>query len=174
MSGMRIGAENATLTFLLGGEADLIAKARRGLLAMGTNILHIGPIGAGQVVKLANSLVAMSTIMVVGEAVALTTAYGLSEEKLLNVLRISAGDSAVVRNWPFIAHQWANEHPFGAAGVTSLARKDLSLALEIGQAQNVSLPATTLALNVVPSLLTRNRPGASRGTRRSDKQETGQ
>ena len=150
ISGMRMRAETGTLTFLVGGETRDLERARPGLSAMGERIFHLGTIGAGQVAKLANNLVSLSTVMVVAEGVALAEAGGLDEDDLLEVLQASSGDSWIVRNWEFIRHRWRREHPLGGNGVADMVGKDLRLALQLGEELRLALPSTALASQLVP------------------------
>ena len=156
VSGMAMRAQAGTLTFLVGGdEADLEA-ARPGLDAMGERIFHLGEIGAGQVAKLANNLASLSTVMVVMEAVELGVRAGVPEEKLLEVLRESSGDSWIARNWGWLRHEWRHEHPLGGDGVGDMVGKDLRLALALGDEVGLPLPSTALAAQLVPLVVGRD------------------
>ena len=156
ISGMRMRAETGTLTFLVGGEADDLERVRPGLNAMGERIFHLGSIGAGQVAKLANNLVSLSTVMVVAEGVALAEAGGVDEEDLIEVLQASSGDSWIVRNWEFIRHRWRREHPLGGSGVADMVGKDLRLAVRLGEELRLPLPSTAIASQLVPVLVGRD------------------
>ena len=156
ISGMRMRAETATLTFLVGGETDHLERARPGLSAMGERIFYLGSIGAGQVTKLANNLVSLSTVMVVAEGVALAEAGGVDEEDLIKVLQASSGDSWIVRNWEFIRHRWRREHPLGGNGVADMVGKDLRLAVRLGEELRLPLPSTAIASQIVPVLVGRD------------------
>lgn len=156
ISGMRMRAETGTLTFLVGGDTDDLEKARPGLSAMGERIFHLGSIGAGQVGKLANNLVSLSTVMVVAEGVALAEAGGVDEEDLIEVLQASSGDSWIVRNWEFIRHRWRREHPLGGNGVADMVGKDLRLAVRLGEELRLPLPSTAIASQLVPLLVGRD------------------
>ena len=58
VSGGVVGAEKATLAIMVGGEAADLEEARPALAAMGANIIHVGPVGSGEVAKLCNNLIA--------------------------------------------------------------------------------------------------------------------
>jgi len=115
-----------------------------------------GNIGAGQVGKLANNLVSLSTVMVVAEGVALAEAGGVDEEDLIKVLQASSGDSWIVRNWEFIRHRWRREHPLGGNGVADMVGKDLRLAVRLGEELRLPLPSTAIASQLVPLLVGRD------------------
>lgn len=160
VSGMRMAAEAGTLSFLVGGDAADLERARAGLEAMGKRIFHLGPVGAGQAGKLANNLVSLSTVMFVAEGVALAKAEGLAEERVLEVLAASSGDSWIVRNWQFVRHRWRNEHPLGGPGVADMVGKDLRLALELAAELSLPVPAAALAAQLVPRLVAHEEPFA--------------
>ena len=157
ISGMRMRAEAGTLTFLVGGEADDLERARPGLEAMGERIFHVGGVGSGQVAKLANNLISLSTVLVVAEGVALAEAEGLDEKQLLEIVKTSSGDSWIVRNWEFIRHRWRREHPLGGEGVADMVGKDLRLALDLAEELRLPLPSTALAAQLVPRLVGQER-----------------
>ena len=157
ISGMRMRAEAGTLTFLVGGEVEHLERARGGLAAMGERVFHLGPVGAGQVAKLANNLISLSSIMVVAEGVALAESWGIDEEKLLDVVRASSGDSWIARNWDFIRHRWRREHPLGGRGVADMVGKDLRLALELACELALAVPSAGLAAQLVPAIVGRER-----------------
>lgn len=157
ISGMRMRAEAGTLTFLVGGEAEHLERARIGLDAMGERVFHVGPLGAGQVAKLANNLISLSSIMVVAEGVSLAEAWGIEEELLLDVVQASSGDSWIARNWDFIRHRWRREHPLGGAGVADMVGKDLRLALDLAHELALAVPSAALAAQLVPPIVGRER-----------------
>jgi len=91
VSGGTHGAEAATLTFMVGGDAEDLERARPILQAMGKNIVHAGANGAGQTAKICNNM--LSGICMVGttEALALGVANGLDPKVLSEIMRTSSG-----------------------------------------------------------------------------------
>lgn len=140
VSGGPLGAKNATLSIMVGGENDAVARARPFLEGMGTTISHVGISGAGQTVKLCNQLVCGVNLQAICEALALGRACGVDLDQMRNVL---LGGSA---------SSWMLEKlgPAMIAGDASagfridLMLKDLRLVLEMAQSQAVPLPATSL------------------------------
>ena len=140
VSGGPLGATNATLSIMVGGEGPAFARAEPVLRAMGTTITHVGAPGAGQTVKLCNQLVCGMNIQALCEAIALGRASGLDLEQLREVL---LGGSAA---------SWMLEKlgPAMIAGDTGagfridLMLKDLRLVQEHAQALSVPLPGTAL------------------------------
>lgn len=140
VSGGPLGAKNAALSIMAGGDADAFAKAEPFFRAMGTTITHVGDAGAGQTVKLCNQLICGINIQAICEALALGRASGLD----LNVMRrVLLGGSAA---------SWMLDKlgPAMIAGDVSagfridLQLKDLRLVQEHAQALNVPLPGTAL------------------------------
>lgn len=140
VSGGPIGAKNATLSIMVGGETEAFERALPYLKAMGTTISRVGDIGAGQTVKLCNQLVCAVNIQAVCEALALGRASGVDLEQMRDVL---LGGSA---------SSWMLEKlgPAMISGDSSpgfridLMLKDLRLVLEMAGQRDIPLPATAL------------------------------
>jgi 2-hydroxy-3-oxopropionate reductase len=140
VSGGPLGAKNAALSIMAGGDAKAFAHAEPFFRAMGTTITHVGASGAGQTVKLCNQLICGINIQAICEALALGRASGLD----LNLLRrVLLGGSAA---------SWMLDKlgPAMIAGDVSagfridLQLKDLRLVQEHAQALSVPLPGTAL------------------------------
>ena len=82
MSGGQKGAEDATLSIMVGGSEEDVSRARPVLEVLGGTIVHVGDVGAGQVAKAANQLVVGVTIEAVAEAIALAEAAGVDAAKV--------------------------------------------------------------------------------------------
>ena len=98
------GAERALrgdLTVMVGGDADVLARARPVMDAIGSDVRHVGPSGSGSAVKLANQLMMLSALAGVYEALDLAHTYGVEESVVLDAVASSTGDSWVARNWGF-------------------------------------------------------------------------
>jgi 3-hydroxyisobutyrate dehydrogenase-like beta-hydroxyacid dehydrogenase len=98
------GAERALageLTVMVGGEAAVLERARPVLDAVGSDVRHVGPSGAGCAVKLANQLMMLSALAGAYEALDLARAYDVDERVVLDAVATSTGDSWVARNWGF-------------------------------------------------------------------------
>lgn len=140
VSGGPLGAKNATLTIMAGGEAAAFAKAEPFFRGMGTTITHVGAPGAGQAVKLCNQLICGINIQAVCEAIALGRASGVDLEQMRSVL---LGGSAA--SW--MLDKLGPAMIAGDAGAgfrIDLMLKDLRLVQEQAQALSVPLPGTAL------------------------------
>lgn len=140
VSGGPIGAKNATLTIMAGGEAAAFAKAEPFFRGMGTTITHVGAPGAGQAVKLCNQLICGINLQGVCEAIALARASGVDLDQMRSVLM---GGSAA--SWMLDKLGPAMIAGDASAGFRiDLMLKDLRLVQEQAQALSVPLPGTAL------------------------------
>jgi 2-hydroxy-3-oxopropionate reductase len=140
VSGGPLGAKNASLSIMAGGEADAFARAEPFFHAMGTTITHAGASGAGQTVKLCNQLICGINIQAICEALALGRASGVD----LNLLRrVLLGGSAASWMLDKLGPTMI-EGDVGAGFRIDLMLKDLRLVQEHAQALNVPLPGTAL------------------------------
>lgn len=140
VSGGPLGAKNAALSIMAGGEVDAFARAEPFFQAMGTTITHVGASGAGQTVKLCNQLICGIHIQAICEALALGRASGVDLDLLRRVLLGGAASSWMLdKLGPAMIAGDA-----GAGFRIDLMLKDLRLVQEHAQALNVPLPGTAL------------------------------
>jgi 2-hydroxy-3-oxopropionate reductase len=140
VSGGPVGAKNASLSVMVGGDKAAFGRAEPFFRAIGTTITHVGDAGAGQTVKLCNQLVCAINLQAICEALALGRASGVDLDQLRAVL---LGGSAA---------SWMLEKlgPAMIAGDASagfridLMLKDLRLVQEQALSLNVPLPGTAL------------------------------
>ena len=93
VSGGTTGAEQGTLTIMVGGDEALLEAHRPLLEAMGKTIYHVGEIGMGETVKMINQVLVGINMLGIAEAFALGTKLGADPEVLFKVIRASAGNS---------------------------------------------------------------------------------
>lgn len=141
VSGGAKGANEGTLTIMVGGgEAD-VDRARPVLEAMGKNIHHVGPFGAGQTIKACNQLMVAVNLMGACEAVAMARSGGVDPDVMRDVLSTGAARSGVLEMHAKRYIDNALDGGFRA----ELMRKDLGIASTIGATEHRAQPATTLA-----------------------------
>jgi 3-hydroxyisobutyrate dehydrogenase-like beta-hydroxyacid dehydrogenase len=101
-------AEDGTLTIMAGGEEGDFTRVRPLLEAMGSLIVHVGPLGQGQMAKLINNTVAAVNTAVVGEALLLARRAGLDMDALLAVMGAGSGGSAMLdlKARPMLEHDY--------------------------------------------------------------------
>ncbi|MEP0510659.1 MAG: NAD(P)-dependent oxidoreductase, partial [Aurantimonas coralicida] len=145
VSGGRKGAEEGKLTIMCGGSDADFARARPVLDAMGTNIHHVGPLGAGQAVKACNQLMVAVNMMGAFEAVALARAAGVDPKVMREVLSSGAARSGVLEAHALRYIEGNLEPGFRA----ELMRKDLGIAAGVGAHYKRAQPATGLAHQVL-------------------------
>jgi 3-hydroxyisobutyrate dehydrogenase-like beta-hydroxyacid dehydrogenase len=153
VSGMRMAAEHGTLAFFVGGSSDALERVRRGLEAMGRVVVHVGDVGAGQAVKVANNLVAFGTAGLVHEAIEIARRAGVDERNVIEALAVGSARSWVVEHWSFLRREWIDSQPGGAAAVMEIVSKDLSLATAAASEAGIRAPFAELAERVVPAAL---------------------
>jgi 2-hydroxy-3-oxopropionate reductase len=140
VSGGPLGAKNAALSIMAGGEAEAFGKAEPFFRAMGTTITHVGASGAGQTVKLCNQLICGINIQAICEALALGRASGVDLDLLRRVLLGGSASSWMLdKLGPAMIGG-----DVGAGFRIDLMLKDLRLVQEHAQALNVPLPGTAL------------------------------
>jgi 3-hydroxyisobutyrate dehydrogenase len=132
-------AEDGTLTIMAGGSDGDFQRARPLLEAMGELIVHAGPLGHGQMIKLINNAVAATNAAVVGEALLLATKAGVDLDALTSVMGSGSGGSAMLD----LKAAPMREHDYTALFKLEHMLKDVRLCLE--EAQDVGAPFTYAA-----------------------------
>jgi 3-hydroxyisobutyrate dehydrogenase-like beta-hydroxyacid dehydrogenase len=127
------------LTFLVGGPADLVERARPHLLHMAKAVMHMGPLGAGNVAKLIKNLVTGSEGLIVYEAIRIGLAGGIPPREALEMMRQTASVSTLDR-WQE-RFDLSGPAPMMRAG-QNIYDKDIPLAAEVGRQLGVDIPIT--------------------------------
>ncbi|MDQ1091069.1 3-hydroxyisobutyrate dehydrogenase [Xanthomonas sacchari] len=151
VSGGTAGAVAGTLTFIVGGAAATLERARPVLEAMGRNIFHMGGAGAGQVAKLCNNMALGVIMAATGEALALGAAHGLDPAALSRMMAVSTGRSwatEVCNPWPGVLEQAPASRGYRGGFGSDLMLKDLGLAAEAAMATGAAIPLGELARNL--------------------------
>lgn len=151
VSGGSEGAQNGTLTIMVGGEPEDFKKALPVLEAMGKTITHIGPIGAGQLTKAINQILISGTYLTVAEGLTLGIKAGLDMKKVVSALSGGAAGSWVLDNRA--SNVIKNEYPLGFR--VRLHRKDLGIALSAAREMEITLPCTALVEQIENGLIAR-------------------
>src|SRR5918999_1964787 len=155
VSGGDVGAIEGALSIMVGGSEEDFERARPLFDVMGKAATHVGPIGAGQVVKACNQIVVALTIEAVSEALVLGSKGGVSPEKIIEVLSggLAANKVMEVKREKFL------ERDFEPGGKVEFHRKDLRIALEAGREYGVALPATAVGCQMFEALMAKGRGG---------------
>jgi 3-hydroxyisobutyrate dehydrogenase len=137
VSGAQWGAEAAELVFMVGGASADVQRARPLLDAMGKQVFHLGPLGAGHTMKCLNNLVTAMTLTATAEALAAGTRCGLDPAVMTDVLNASTGGSWITRTH---IHQRIISRRFDDPFKLELMLKDIGIALGVAREAGVNMP----------------------------------
>jgi 3-hydroxyisobutyrate dehydrogenase len=151
VSGGIAGAANASLTFIVGGPAPAVERARPIFAAMGANVFHAGDNGAGQVAKICNNMLLAIQMACTAEALALGTRNGLDPAVLSEIMKKSS-----VGNWtlnvynpyPGVMEGSAASRGYQGGFLVDLMIKDLGLAMATASGSGGMVPLGALAENL--------------------------
>ncbi|UCU97345.1 3-hydroxyisobutyrate dehydrogenase [Acidovorax radicis] len=151
VSGGTGGAIAGTLTFMVGGPAAALERARPLLEKMGANIFHAGAVGAGQTAKICNNMLLGILMAGTSEAIALGVANGLDPKVLSEIMRRSSGGNWALEKYnpmPGVMETAPASKGYAGGFGTDLMLKDLGLAQENATAVKASTPLGGLARNL--------------------------
>ena len=148
VSGGTMGAEEASLAIMIGGEQIVFESVKDILKSMGNPTL-VGPIGCGQVSKLANQIIVGLAIGAVAEAVTLCEKAGADPNKMIKALSGGWADSKVLRTHG----KRMIDKDFSPKGKTSSQLKDMNNILECANNYNTQLPISNLVKEMYKSLV---------------------
>ncbi|MES2586541.1 MAG: 3-hydroxyisobutyrate dehydrogenase [Pseudomonadota bacterium] len=148
VSGGTAGAQAGTLTFMVGGDAPAVERARPLLEKMGKNIFHAGDSGSGQTVKVCNNMLLGIQMLGTSEALRLGIANGMDPKVLSDIMSKSSG-----RNWvlelynpcPGVMESVPSSKGYAGGFGVDLMLKDLSLATENAGDLDASIPLGELS-----------------------------
>ncbi|MGW7536984.1 2-hydroxy-3-oxopropionate reductase [Amycolatopsis sp. NPDC054798] len=145
VSGGQAGAEQAALSIMVGGDEADFAAAKPVFDTLGKTVVHVGPHGAGQVVKAANQLVVGGIYGLVAEAIVLLEASGVDAGTGLDVLAGGLAGSRILelKRKSMVARQ------FEPGFRIDLHHKDMGIALAAARQSGVALPLTGLVAQLV-------------------------
>lgn len=149
VSGGEVGAKNAALTIMAGGSDAAFERARPLFELLGKNITHVGPVGAGQVCKVANQIIVALNIQAVSEALVFASKAGADPAKVRQAI---SGGFAASRILELHAERMING-TFNPGFKIKLHQKDLNLALSSAKALSLSLPNTAIVQQMFASCI---------------------
>jgi len=149
VSGGSEGAQQGTLSIMVGGAAEDVERARPVLKAMGSTITHVGPIGAGQTTKVINQIIVAGTYWSVAEGMALGMKAGLDMEKVVQAVGSGAAGSWGLTNRS--GNMIDNEYPLGFR--VRLHQKDLAIALQTARELQLPLPVAAYVEQIENGLM---------------------
>lgn len=154
VSGGQVGAENAALTIMVGGDPQTYQRVLPLFEAMGKNINLVGAVGSGQICKIANQIIVGLNIEAVAEALVFASKAGADPVKVREALMGGFAASRVleVHGEKMIQRRFE-------PGRVDLHRKDLNLAMDAARTLNVALPNTSTALQLFNSCAAQEKGG---------------
>jgi 2-hydroxy-3-oxopropionate reductase len=149
VSGGEPKAVDGTLAIMAGGESQVFDRVLPVLQKMGASVTLTGPVGAGNVTKLANQIMVACNIAAMGEALVLATRAGLNPEVVFNAVKGGlAGSTVLNAKAPMVISR-----NFQPGFRIKLHEKDLNNALLAAQSMKVSLPITSLVHQMLMALM---------------------
>jgi 3-hydroxyisobutyrate dehydrogenase len=150
VTGAVIGAENATLTIMVGGSAEDFARAEPILKICGKTIIHVGPVGAGHAIKVLTNSIMGATVWITSECLLVAKQFGIDPKTALAVTNAGSGRSNASENllpmrlvegkWPLIFKLVHHD-------------KDIRIATSIAHQQHASTPLLALTQNLFTAAL---------------------
>jgi 2-hydroxy-3-oxopropionate reductase len=147
VSGGEVGARNATLSIMVGGDAAVFDRIRPLFELMGKNITRIGETGAGQTCKVANQIIVALNIAAVAEALVFASKAGADPAVVRQALLGGFAASRVLE----VHGERMVKRTFAPGFRIALHQKDLNLALEGARSLNLALPQTAGAAQLMQS-----------------------
>jgi 2-hydroxy-3-oxopropionate reductase len=147
VSGGEVGAKAASLTFMVGGEAETFERVKPLFQLMGKNITLVGGPGDGQVCKVANQIIVALNIAAVGEALVFASKAGADPARVREALMGGFASSRILE----VHGERMIKRTFNPGFRIALHQKDLNLALQGARALGVALPQTANAAQLMQS-----------------------
>jgi 3-hydroxyisobutyrate dehydrogenase len=151
VSGGVIGAETASLTFMVGGDVAAFERGRPLLAAMGRTIVHAGPAGNGQAAKICNNMILGVSMIAVCEAFALGERLGLAAQTLFDISGKSSGQCWALTSYCPVAGPVPTSpanHDYAPGFTAAMMLKDLRLAQQAAGARAAPTPLGAAAANL--------------------------
>ena len=149
VSGGDVGAQNASLSIMVGGEKEVLERVRPVFEKIGSTIRFLGPLGSGQMAKACNQIVVATTLTALAEAINLGRNAGLDDSVLLDILAGGLANSQVLT----VKREKIESGDFTPGGSAVFQLKDLNFALEAGIDTHTALPVTEKVRELYESLV---------------------
>ncbi|WP_164204868.1 NAD(P)-dependent oxidoreductase [[Micrococcus luteus] ATCC 49442] len=151
VSGGTLGAEEGTLSIMVGGDKDAAQSVKEIFEAMGTTVRYMGPSGSGALAKACNQVVVAATVTAVSEAMLLARSGGLDLAVMLELLQGGLADSAVLRQK---GQRWISGD-FTGGGSAKNQLKDLGFIREAATADGLELPLSRTVTELFGEMVAR-------------------
>jgi 3-hydroxyisobutyrate dehydrogenase len=157
VTGATVGAENATLTIMVGGAPEDFARAEPILQICGKKIIHVGPVGSGHAIKVLTNSIMGATVWITAECLLLAKRFGIDIKTALDVTNAGSGRSNASENllpmrliegkWPLVFKLLHHD-------------KDIRIAASIAHQQHASTPMLALTQHLFTASLNQLGDGA--------------
>ena len=149
VSGGEIGAQNATLTIMVGGDEDAVLAVEPIFKVLGKRMTHIGPIGCGQVAKACNQIMVAAQMVAMGELLIMAQKAGADPEKVVEAIKGGAAQCWTLDNKPQRLFAGNRTPGFKA----TMQYKDLNIVMEMARTYGVPLPGTAANTQVFNAMI---------------------
>src|SRR5436309_2737711 len=142
VSGGTPRATDGTLAIMVGGAPEDFQAALPALQTMGANVIHVGPVGSGEVAKLCNNLIAGVAAVAVSEAFRIAEGFGVDLKVVTDVISKSSGHTWLMEQMhpvPGIVARAASSNGYAPGFMTDLMCKDVGLAVDAARALRIPL-----------------------------------
>ncbi|MGE8684982.1 MAG: NAD(P)-dependent oxidoreductase [Acinetobacter sp.] len=146
VSGQTIGAENGTLTVMIGGDATAFERALPAIQTFGKLIKHVGDSGAGFAVKAVNNMLMAVNLCAVAEGFTTLKAHGVNLNEALDCINASSGKSMVTET---VLPQRILNRSFPLTFALPLLAKDTGIAVDLVRQAKLSAPVLSLTQNLI-------------------------
>ncbi|HEY0371026.1 MAG TPA: NAD(P)-dependent oxidoreductase [Thermoanaerobaculia bacterium] len=150
VTGAVVGAENATLTIMIGGTPEHFERAREILKLNGKTLIHVGPVGAGHAIKVLTNTIMGATVWITSECLLLAKQFGIDMKTALEVTNAGSGRSNASENllpmrlrdgkWPLVFKLQHHD-------------KDIRIAASLSHQQHAATPMLALTQHLFTSAL---------------------
>jgi 3-hydroxyisobutyrate dehydrogenase len=140
VSGGTVGAEDATLSIMVGGDVDVYERFKPVLDLIGDKAMYCGPLGAGAICKIVNNLIGMSVAVMLSEAFTLGVKAGVGPQTLYEAVSKSSGNTERMQSFPDSLFKG----DFDPGFQVDLAAKDVGLATQMGREMGIPMELSNL------------------------------
>ena len=149
LSGGDVGAQNGTLSIMVGGDESVFEEVLPTFQAIGKTIRLLGPVGSGQIAKACNQVVVAVTLTALGEAITLARKSGLDAHAVFDILSGGLANSQALQ----IKREKIESGNFTPGGFAKFQLKDLNFALECAEKIGVELPVASIVRELFAELV---------------------
>src|SRR5581483_2453027 len=157
VTGAVVGAENATLTIMMGGDAADVERAKEILQVCGKTLIHVGPTGAGHAIKVLTNTIMGATVWITSECLLVAKRFGIDMKTALEVTNAGSGRSNASEN---LLPMRLRDHQWPLVFKLLHHDKDIRIASQLAHQQHASTPMLALTQHLFSAALNELGPDA--------------